>query len=120
VASDNRRAPDGKRAVPEGERFFTPGATGLRKAVERRSAVPLTYLFTQVPRWVPPVVLVVLLLVGFAVASPLGGVAALVVLAFVLWLAYLSWPSLGAGGKLMRVAMTTFLALLVATRFGAF
>jgi hypothetical protein len=109
-----------KRPLPQGERFFTPGATGLRKAVERRSAVPMTYLFTQVPRWVAPVVLVALLLAGFAVAGPLGGVAALVVLAFVGWLAYLSWPSLGVSAKLLRVAMITFLALLVATRFGAF
>ncbi|HEX4817023.1 MAG TPA: DUF6703 family protein [Nonomuraea sp.] len=113
-------ASNDKHPLPAGERFFTPGATGLRKAVERRSAVPMTYLFTQVPRWLPPVALVVLLLAGFAVTGPLGGVAALAVLAFVVWLAYLSWPSLGAGGKLMRVAMTTFLALLVATRFGAF
>ncbi|MBF8191133.1 hypothetical protein ITP53_36580 [Nonomuraea sp. K274] len=113
-------ARDNKRPLPQGERFFTPGASGLRKAVEQRSAVPMAYLFSQVPRWVAPAVLVVLLLIGFAVANPLGGLAALVVLAFVGWLAYLSWPSLGAGGKLLRVAMLAFLALLVATRFGAF
>ncbi|MGP3956973.1 DUF6703 family protein [Nonomuraea sp. 3N208] len=107
-----------KRPLPQGERFFTPGATGLRKAVEQRSAVPMTYLFTQVPRWVAPVVLVVLLLAGFAVTNPLGGAAALVVLAFVAWLAYLSWPSLGVGAKVLRVAMMTFLVLLAATRFG--
>lgn len=111
-------ASNNKRPLPEGERFFTPGATGLRKAVEERSAVPLTYLSTQVPRWVAPVVLVVLLLAGFAVVNPLGGVAALVVLAFVAWLAYLSWPSLGVSGKLLRVAMMVFLVLLAATRFG--
>ncbi|TMR98976.1 DUF6703 family protein [Nonomuraea basaltis] len=113
-------ASNNKRPLPQGERFFTPGATGLRKAVEQRSAVPMAYLFTQVPRWVPAVVLVILLLTGFAVANPLGGVAALVVLAFVVWLAYLSWPSLQIGGKLLRVATMVFLVLLVATRFGAF
>ncbi|MET7330060.1 DUF6703 family protein [Nonomuraea sp. NPDC005650] len=111
-------APDSKRPLPKGEQFFTPGATGLRKAVERRSAVPMTYLFTQVPRWTAPTVLVILLLAGFAVANPLGGVAVLPAIAFIGWLAYLSWPSLGIGGKVMRVAMLTFLALLAATRFG--
>ncbi|MCF6468953.1 hypothetical protein FAF44_11220 [Nonomuraea sp. MG754425] len=111
-------APDNKQ--PQGEQYFTPGATGLRKTVERRSAVPMTFLFTQVPRWVTPVVLVILLLAGFAAANPLGGLAVLPVLAFVGWLAYLSWPSLGAGGKVMRVAMLTFLVLLAATRFGIF
>ncbi|MFB4266793.1 DUF6703 family protein [Nonomuraea sp. GTA35] len=110
-------APDNKQ--PQGERFFTPGATGFRKAVEQRSAVPMTFLFTQVPRWVAPVLLVILLLTGFAVTSWLGGLAVLPVLAFVGWLAYLSWPSLGVGGKLLRVAVLTFLVLLVATRFGA-
>ncbi|MGN9837884.1 DUF6703 family protein [Nonomuraea sp. H19] len=112
-------AANNKLPLPQGERFFTPGATGLRKAVEQRSALPMTYLFTQVPRWLTPVVLVVLLLVGFAVTNPLGGVAVLPVIAFIGWLAYLSWPSLGIGGKLMRVAMLTFLVLLAATRFGA-
>ncbi|MGW0807441.1 DUF6703 family protein [Nonomuraea sp. NPDC002799] len=111
---------DKRRPLPQGEQFFTPGATGLRKAVERRSALPMTFLFTQAPRWAAPAVLVILLLVAFAVANPLGGLAALVVLAFVGWLAYLSWPSLGIGGRLLRVVMLLFLLLLAATRFGAF
>ncbi|MEW9548080.1 DUF6703 family protein [Nonomuraea sp. NPDC050783] len=111
-------ASNSKRPLPQGERFFTADATGLRRAVERRSAVPMAYLFTQVPRWVPPVVLVVLLLTGLAVASPVGGVAALVVLVFLVWLAYLSWPSLRPGGKVLRVAVAVFVALLAATRFG--
>ncbi|NUP62865.1 MAG: hypothetical protein HOV96_16060 [Nonomuraea sp.] len=109
-----------KRPLPQGEQFFTPGARGLRKAVEQRSAIPMTFLFTQVPRWVAPALLVILLLAGFALANWLGGVAALVVLAFVGWLAYLSWPSLGLGGRLLRVAMLVFLAILAADRFGAF
>lgn len=109
-----------KRPLPQGEQFFTPGASGLRKAVEQRSAVPMTFLFTQVPRWVAPAVLVILLLAGFALANWMGGVAALLVAAFVGWLAYLSWPSLGLGGRLLRVAMLVFLVVLAADRFGAF
>ncbi|WP_336204621.1 DUF6703 family protein [Nonomuraea sp. LPB2021202275-12-8] len=109
-----------KRPLPPGEQFFTPGATGLRKAVEQRSATPLAFLFTQVPRWVAPALMVILLLTGFVVTSWPGGVAVLPVLAFIVWLAYLSWPSLKVGGKLLRVAMATFLVLVVATRFGMF
>ncbi|MET8865869.1 DUF6703 family protein [Nonomuraea sp. NPDC004580] len=126
MAPEKRRAdkrddvPGGKRPLPPGEQFFTPGATGLRKAVERRSAVPMAWMFTQLPRWVAPALMVLLLLAGFAVTNPLGGLAVLPVIAFIGWLAYLSWPSLGAGGKLLRVAMLTFLVLLAATRFGAF
>ena len=102
------------------EQFFTPGAGGLRKAVEQRSAVPLTFLSTQVPRWVAPVVLVIFLLAGLAVTNPLGAVAVLPVLAFVCWLAYLSWPSLRIGGRLLRIVVIAFLVALIATRLGAF
>jgi hypothetical protein len=112
--------PKAKRPLPRGERFFTPGATGLRKSVEQRSAAPMAFLFTQVPRWVAPAVMVVLLLTGLVVTNWLGGLAVLPVAAFIAWLAYLSWPSLGVGGKLLRVVMLTFLVLVVATRFGAF
>ncbi|MDF2707656.1 MAG: hypothetical protein K0R62_3308, partial [Nonomuraea muscovyensis] len=31
-----------------------------------------------------------------------------------------SWPSLGAGGRVLRVAMLVFLLVLAADRFGAF
>ncbi|MEV0585905.1 DUF6703 family protein [Nonomuraea sp. NPDC050310] len=120
--NDRRGRPQArpKRPLPQGEQFFTPGATGLRKRVEERSGPPMTFLFVYVPRWVVPVVMVGLLLAGFAVQSWLGGLAVLPVIVFVGWLAYLSWPSLKPGGKLLRVAMLTFLALLVASRFGAF
>ncbi len=82
-----------------------------------KSAAPLVFLF-QLPRWVLPVVMVVLLLVGLVVPDWRGALAVLPVLAFVVWLAYLSWPSLRAGGRLLRVALVTFLVLLAATRFG--
>lgn len=109
-----------KRPLPPGEQFFTPGATGMRKAVEQRCATPMAFLFTQVPKWVTPAVMVVLLLAGFAVPTWLGALAVLPVFAFIGLLAYLSWPSLGAGGKLLRVAMLTFLLLVMADRLGAF
>ncbi|GIH98494.1 DUF6703 family protein [Planobispora takensis] len=108
-----------QRPLPPGEQFFTPGATGLRQKIERLSAAPLVFLF-QLPRWIAPALLVILLLVGFAVQSVWGGLAALVVAAFVGWLAYMSWPSLSVRGRILRVALLTFLLLLIADRFGAF
>ena len=108
-----------RRPLPRGEQFFTPGATGVRKAVERHSAAPLVFMF-QLPRWIMPVALVLLLLVGFALPDWRGALAVLPVLGFVSWLAYMSWPSLGVKGRLLRVALVTFLILLTADRFGAF
>jgi hypothetical protein len=108
-----------RRPLPPGEQFFTPDATGFRQKAERLSAAPLVFLF-QLPRWIPPVALVVLLLAGFAVPSLWGGLAVLPVIAFVGWLAYMSWPSLGAKGRILRIALLTFLLLLSADRFGAF
>ncbi|GGK44561.1 hypothetical protein Ppa06_00190 [Planomonospora parontospora subsp. parontospora] len=111
--------PAARRPLPPGEQFFTPDATGLRQKVERFSAAPLVFLF-QLPRWVPPLLLVVLLLAGFAVPSFWGGLAVLPVIAFVGWLAYMSWPSLAIKGRILRIALLTFLLLLAADRFGAF
>ncbi|GIH81226.1 DUF6703 family protein [Planobispora longispora] len=113
------RRPSARRPLPPGEQFFTPGATGLRQKIERLSAAPMVFLF-QLPRWIVPAVLVILLLAGFALPSFWGGLAALVVAAFVVWLAYMSWPSLSFKGRILRVALLTFLLLLAADRFGAF
>jgi hypothetical protein len=107
------------RPLPPGDRFLTPGATGLRRTVEGKSATPLVFLY-GLPRWLLPVVLVVLLLVGFALNDWRGGIAVLPVLGFVGWLAYMSWPSLGPWARLLRVALATFLIVLAADRFGLF
>ncbi|GGO07705.1 hypothetical protein GCM10010116_15520 [Microbispora rosea subsp. aerata] len=116
-ARGNAAPPRVRRPLPPGEQFFTPGATGLRAEVERRSAAPLVFLFQQ-PRWLTPLVMVALLITALVVPDWRGGVAVLPVLAFITWLAYLSWPSLRPVGRLLRVAVGTFLILLAATRFG--
>jgi len=111
------RASRPRRPLPVGEHFYTPDATGLRRAIERKSAAPLVFLF-QLPRWLVPLVMVGLLLAGLVVADWRGGIAVLPVLGFVTWLAYLSWPSLRVTGRVLRVALIAFLVLLAATRFG--
>jgi hypothetical protein len=72
--------------------------------VERRSAAPLAWLATR-PRWMPFLVVLVLLLGGLF-GPPALGVPLLVVLAALLaWLTYLAWPRLPAGGRLARLAV---------------
>jgi hypothetical protein len=80
--------------------------------------MPLVYL-RHLPSWVPPVVLIALLVAGLAVRGWGGAVALCVVAAFLGWLAYLSWPVLGGRGRVGRtlaIACLLGLAALQATR----
>lgn len=87
----------------------------LRRAVERRSAVPLAWLATR-PRWLPFLVVLALLLGGLF-APPAVGVALLVVLAVLLgWLAYLAWPRLPGGGRFARVAVLALVVVAIVQR----
>ena len=96
------RRPGARRPLPQGP-LYTPGAGGTRQAVEGRSVRALLLLH-QFPKWLLPVVMVVLLVAGLAVRGP-GGGAALVALAAVLgWLACISWPQLSSQGRLLRAA----------------
>jgi hypothetical protein len=86
--------------------------------VERRSAAPLVFL-RQLPAWLPPLVLVGLLVAGFAVRGLAGAAALGMVAVFIGWLGYLSWPLLGGAGRAGRVAAVgclLALAVLQATR----
>ena len=73
-----------------------------REATEHRSAVPLAYL-RQLPPWTIPVLSAVLLVAGLAIKGPGGAAAIALLLVFLGWLAYLSWPRLDPAGRLLRV-----------------
>ena len=99
------------RPLPKGNTLYTPGASPVRQATERRSAKPLMFLY-QLPTWVAPLVLVVLLITGLAVKGPGGAVALVGVAAVLGWLATLSWPQLSASGRLGRlIGIAVVLAL---------
>jgi hypothetical protein len=91
----------------------TPGASGTRQAVERFSARPLFFL-AHLPKWVPMVVALGLLITGFIVPGLIGAAALLLVAIFLGWLAYMSWPRINTSGRVMRViAMACMVALIV-------
>jgi hypothetical protein len=116
--STNRPTRQGVRPPPKDSALFTPTASARRQAVERRSAHLLLYLH-QLPRWVPPVVLAVLLVVGLAIKGPAGAIALCGVAAVLGWLASLSWPRLTSGGRAARllvVAAILACAVYQATR----
>jgi hypothetical protein len=99
-----------RRPLPPGQALYTPGASAGRRAIERRSAALLVYLH-QLPRWVPPVVLGVLLITGLAVHGIGGGIALIAVALMLAWLAVVSWPSLSPGARAVR---TLAIALVIA------
>jgi hypothetical protein len=69
------------------------------------------YLY-QLPTWIAPLALVVLLVIGLAVRGPGGAVALVGVGAVLAWLATLSWPRLSASGRLGRaLAIAVVLAV---------
>jgi hypothetical protein len=106
------------RPLPKGSTLFTPDASPARQATERYSARPLLYLH-QVPVWVPPVVLAILLVVGLAVRGPGGAVALCAVAAVLGWLASVSWPRLAVGvraGRVLAIAIVLAIAGYQASR----
>ena len=116
-----RGAPGGRPGSPAGRsapadrsiRPATPGASGTRQAVERFSARPLVFL-TQLPRWVLLLIVLGLLISGFAVPGLLGAAALLLVAILLGWLAYLSWPSINTSGRVLRViALACMVAIVI-------
>ena len=92
---------------------MTPGASGIRQTVERISARPLFFL-VHLPKWVPMVVALGLLITGFIVRGPGGAAALLLVAVFLGWLAYMSWPRINTSGRVIRVLGMASMLVIVA------
>jgi hypothetical protein len=96
------------RPLPRGKSLYTPQAGPARRSLERSSARPLVLLH-QLPVWLVPLVLAGLLVTGLAVPGWPGAVALVLVAAFLVWLAAVSWPRLSPGPRLLRVAVVAVL-----------
>jgi hypothetical protein len=79
-------------------------ASGLRRAVEAAS-LPLLTRLVRLPRAVPFLALLALLVGGLFVGGPLAAAATGAVALFVLWLLYLGWPRLSLVDRLGRAAV---------------
>ena len=111
-APGGRPVPADRAAAAPG-RPLTPGASETRRAVERFSARPLVFL-TQLPRWVLLLIVLGLLISGFAVPGLIGAAPLLLVAILLGWLAYLSWPSINTSGRVLRVlALACMVAIVV-------
>lgn len=91
------------------------GAGPLRTRVEDVSRPLLTRLHA-LPQLTVPLGTVVLIAIGVLAPLPVGLVALGLVLAFVGWIAYLSWPATNVGGKLWRVLIVALLITLAVVR----
>ncbi|MFC5750071.1 DUF6703 family protein [Actinomadura rugatobispora] len=86
------------------------GSSGLRTAIEARSAAPLV-LLSRTPRWVLLAVVFGLLVIGMAGSGWVGASGLLVLLVVLAWFAYLNWPSLDLPGRILRLAALVVLAV---------
>jgi uncharacterized membrane protein YphA (DoxX/SURF4 family) len=107
----DRAGPAAARPVPVGP--VTPGASGTRQTVERFSAQPVVFL-AYLPKWVPMLAMLGLLIAGFVVPGLIGAAALLLVAIFLGWLGYMSWPRINTAGRVMRVvAIACMVAVIV-------
>ena len=89
--------------------------TGPRSAIERASA-PVLLAISRLPRLVPFVVMLVLLVTGVLVGGPVGVVLTGIVALVVAWLLYLGWPRLTGTERLMRLAVLLLAVAIVLTQ----
>lgn len=76
----------------------------LRKSIERFSA-PLLISLNRLPKFLVPIFVAVLLVVGLYQKNALGLVCISLVALFIIWLSYLAWPVLEARAKVVRLVM---------------
>ncbi|WP_141577320.1 DUF6703 family protein [Actinomadura sp. WMMA1423] len=94
--------------------------TGLRAAVERRSAAPVVLLH-RMPRWVLLAAVFVLLVIGMAGTGWVAAAGLLVLAAALGWFAYLNWPALEGSGKALRiVALVVLVGFALGRGIGRF
>ena len=93
-----------------------PPAPSLRARVEAASR-PVLQRLHAMPQMVVPLITIVLLAVGVLAPLPVGLVALALVLLFVAWIAYLSWPVASIGGRIWRVLILVLIVALGVTRF---
>ncbi|MDT7548580.1 MAG: hypothetical protein QOE84_974 [Actinomycetota bacterium] len=78
----------------------------VRLAVEKRSA-PVLVVLSRQPRLAVPLASLLLLIGGFALPAAPGVACLAVLLVFLAWLTYLSWPVLVGQARAVRAATIT-------------
>jgi uncharacterized protein DUF6703 len=92
-----------------------PRPSGLRTSVERVSAPTLVRL-SRLPRMVPFIIMLALIVAGLLVHGPIGFALIMLGVLFLLWLLYLGWPALAPVERLMRFAVVLLGTALAVTQ----
>jgi hypothetical protein len=86
--------------------------------VERASA-PVLLRLVKLPKLVPFVVMLAVLIAGIFVGGIVGFLLILLAVLFLGWLLYLGWPRLAMPERLMRLALIVLAAGLAVTRLSS-
>jgi hypothetical protein len=76
----------------------------VRSRIDHAS-LPLMTKLSRLPRLVPFLILIALLVSGMLIAGPAGFVLIALDAVFVAWVLYLSWPALSSSERIMRLAV---------------
>jgi hypothetical protein len=87
----------------------------LRRRIDHAS-LPLMTKLSSLPRLVPFLILLGLLVGGLLIGGALGFVLMSLAAAFVAWVLYLSWPRLSSSERIMRLAVLMVAVAMAATR----
>ncbi|MBA2389062.1 MAG: hypothetical protein H0V67_02290 [Geodermatophilaceae bacterium] len=90
----------------------------LRQAVEARSVTALSAL-TAAPKWVLFLVVLAVVTGGLLLTGTPALLLLLALAAFLGWLAYLAWPALAPGQRLLRLLTVLLVAGAAYARFSA-
>ena len=95
----------------------TPAPAGSLRARVEAASRPVLQRLHAMPQPVVPLFTIVLIAVGVLAPLPVGLAALALVLLFVGWIAYLSWPVASTGGRIWRVLILVLLVTLGVVRF---
>jgi hypothetical protein len=87
----------------------------VRTSIERVSAPTLVRL-GRLPRMVPFVIMLALIVVGLLIHGPAGFALITLGVLFLVWLLYLAWPALAPVERLMRLAVVVLGTALAVTQ----
>jgi hypothetical protein len=87
----------------------------VRRRIDQAS-LPLMTRLSRLPRPVPFVILLALLVAGVLIGGVTGFILMTLGAVFIAWVLYLSWPQLSGSERIMRLAVLLLAVAMAVTR----